>query len=208
MITVFIILIVVLIVGFVLIQNYNKNKESSEEKHERKASKILDLRYSDTYYHKDVTPWLNEMISDGVDSGIKNYEVLNHHFKITFNNWNYGSKVVKRENYSNTVTEKKKDGTEESFSVSGVKIEKNFYANYDLIAEAILTSDNTILYSEPLNLNYSRNDRYLIGKGSKKANKSGSKLVGSEPTPSINPKDAFTNSFQQQTMNLFSKWFN
>ena len=86
MITVFIILIVVLIVGFVLIQNYNKNKESSEEKHERKASKILDLRYSDTYYHKDVTPWLNEMISDGVDSGIKNYEVLNHHFKITFNN--------------------------------------------------------------------------------------------------------------------------
>jgi len=128
--------------------------------------------------------------------------------KITFNNWNYGSEVVKRENYSNTVTNKKKDGTEESFSVSGVRIEKNFYANYDLIVEAILTSDNTILYSEPLNLNYSYTDNYLIGKGSGKANKSGSRLVDSEPTPSIIPKDAFTDSFQQQTMNLFSKWFN
>ena len=89
-----------------------------------------------------------------------------------------------------------------------MRIEKNFYANYDLIVEAILTSDNTILYSEPLNLNYSYTDNYLIGKGSGKANKSGSRLVDSEPTPSIIPKDAFTDSFQQQTMNLFSKWFN
>ena len=127
--------------------------------------------------------------------------------KITFNDWNYGSSRTREQNYSNQKKRTKKDGTEQVFNVSGKIVENRYVATFDAIVEAISTSDNTIIYSSPLNLEYDDTDCYLIGSGQDRANDSGCTLVSKLPEPP-NMENVFKNEFIGQTNSVLSRWFN
>ena len=144
--------------------------------------------------------------------------------KITFNEWNYGDKVVRREKYSNEKTKTNKDGTVKIWKVNGTIIDINYFASYDAIVEAISTKDNTIEKSESIRMNYSNNQGYLIGTGDSKANDSGFMLVSKqEPARLLPPtygqfgkrqpfsnssKELFKSAFVNQVSDLISNWYN
>ena len=127
--------------------------------------------------------------------------------KITFNDWGFGNNIYEREGYRNTKTRTKKDGTEETFSVSGTIIRRQNYANFEVIVEAISTTDNSILDSQPLTYSKSYNRCYLIGSGSNRANASGCSLYKELPAAESMESDFKTN-FLDRTVTLLRGWFN
>ena len=167
-------------------------------------------------------------ISDrSIGSYSNNYSGINADIviKMTFNDWGYGQRRIKEENYSNQTTRTKKDGTEEVFNVSGTIIETEYNAYYDVIVESILTQDNTIDKSENLILNFNYMEGYLVGTGKDRANKSGYPLVTKLRTPSLrdlnirgqygangfgsnSSEELFKDAFRNQVTNLIASWYN
>tara|TARA_B100001175_G_scaffold314262_1_gene323277 strand:+ start:770 stop:2011 length:1242 start_codon:yes stop_codon:yes gene_type:complete len=144
--------------------------------------------------------------------------------KITFNEWNYGDRVVRREKYSNEKTKTKKDGTVKIWKVNGTIIDINYFASYDAIVEAISTKDNTIEKSESIRMDYNDNQGYLLGTGDSRANDSGFRLVSKEEPVSLLPptfgqfgksqqfsnssQELFKSAFVNQVSDLISNWYN
>jgi hypothetical protein len=127
--------------------------------------------------------------------------------KITFNDWGFGNNIYEREGYRNSKTNKKKDGTEETLSVSGTIIRRNNFAKFEVIVEAISTDDNSIVYTQPLSYSTSYNRCYLIGTGSNKANSSGCSLYKELPDAN-SMESSFKQNFLDKTIFLTKKWFN
>lgn len=127
--------------------------------------------------------------------------------KITFNDWGFGDNIYERETYQNTSKRTKKDGTEETFSIAGTIIRRNYYAKFEVIVESISTSDNSILNTEPITFSTSYNECYLVGSGSNRANSSGCILYNDLPAPK-SMESTFKENFLSRTTTLLSRWFN
>jgi tetratricopeptide (TPR) repeat protein len=162
-----------------------------------------------------------------IGSYSNNYSGINADLviKITFNDWSYGQSKVKDEAYSNEDSKTKKDGTVEVSKVSGRLIVNEYYANYDVIVEAISTSDNTIEKSQNLTFNFTDQVGFLVGSGDRKANKSGFPLVSEIGRPSLrefaisgnygirnsgseSSEELFKDAFRNHVTSLISSWFN
>ena len=148
-------------------------------------------------------------------SGIKADLVI----KITFNSWDYGENAISSEPYSNQKTKTKKNGEKKVWNVSGTIIKRRYYANYDVIVEAISTSDNVIEKSNNLRLEYDQIQGWLVGKGDSRANDSDFPIVskidpyfspGNNRSLSTSPKKIstyFANIFEFDVTKLVSGWY-